>query len=721
MESSDRQAYAVCGMEFDTELFWKYHELGDLRCLTLRQKANIEIKNLRMIGVEADSKGLLLPRFGIPVSKVSQERLSFIGYSTLDIQSSAVCGRMSTIKNVNVQELNVIKFPPKLLGTEYKCLRSFSEERDEYLCELAKIQSANGQEYRPVDLVSSVHPRVRDWLANIFGVPLKALTSIHVDAVLRAVNKYDPLDIEEDRTLPDLIRSLRVSVRNGELLQTYVKDVVDRVTHLFSELIPLRWLTNNMTLTKECAEAVCSLLPRPYSERIYKRYVHQVLDQKNKLYRSFQGFLEVLADASFGDVRVYKERFGGKMKTNVWKTENVLDASEGKRSVGVVIDIAMVTKKDAKDSDPGKRKAGLLKKEVAIENSDECQLQNCLPVVSVKETELAKEVEYADQEVKRTANAETCAKVLGAVKNELVESKVNSAKKFSGAERRAIEAVIDKVIAAEKETEAVSNIEEGIIVMNTAEAKGETNDHVAKKDKKAPEQIMFRMPLICNGNRVVISEGKNSDRLDEEQASHCSHVGRIMRILNSFLERSESLGGRELADIEEEVNQTKNNDSQPENSVAIQSKLEKESSFMDQYSFILGSFALADCESKWPCMVFEEFLRTKPKVKIKRRFLEMFLTKDDTESKYCCESSIGDSKMEHEMMKEWCKRIPKKSRGGKSRLMARAIWIRELRVSLWHVPKSAMKSRFIRERFYILSFYILSYVCTSQQSTDANS
>jgi len=294
---------------FDSDKFMRYGEIGDGRPLSLREKARLEIRNLRMIGICQEENSLRIPEYGIPVSKDSYQRLSYISYSTLDLQTSALQGGIAGTDHANVRELDVVKYPPKLTGREYEDIRVFCRKRDQYLADLAKIFSSKGKIYQPINLVSSVHPRIRSWLAVLFAVPLSALSPIHVDAMLIAVNQFDPLDIDADKKVPDLIKSLRVRFSRGETLQTYVMDVVGQVTHVVSKNSLLRLINKNTTLSKECVQAVCSLLPKPYNDRIYKRYEYLTMDKKNNMYKNFQGFLEHLIDTTGGDIPLTKDMF----------------------------------------------------------------------------------------------------------------------------------------------------------------------------------------------------------------------------------------------------------------------------------------------------------------------------------------------------------------------------------------------------------------------------
>jgi len=228
---------------FDTMNYKTYRDLEEGESVSLIDKMKVELENLKMIGVRTSYGIVQHPITGIPVSQDLGKRLSFISYSTADLENAVNYGGRSGLANNTVRELGLIKNPPKLRSTNIKDVRNFCKERDIYLSDLSKLVNEDARMYEPIDLLVCFDRDSRNWLSSMFDVKLIELNRIHADAFLLAMARFDPQGEDRGVSVSDLIKKLEMKWSPGDSVLAYTHQVISKVKDLIVEYDVLSYIS----------------------------------------------------------------------------------------------------------------------------------------------------------------------------------------------------------------------------------------------------------------------------------------------------------------------------------------------------------------------------------------------------------------------------------------------------------------------------------------------
>ncbi|HEY0770999.1 MAG TPA: hypothetical protein VGD31_11770, partial [Sphingobacteriaceae bacterium] len=279
---------------FDTRVFAKYEEMSSRKKLSTREKIEIEMENLSLIGVTGGLAGVRFPEGGIQVSKDLHRRLSYVGYSTLDMEGALKVGNRTATDPTTLRELDLVKNPPKLKKKTASAVRKFCSERDSYLTDLSKLYNVHGEMYAPQDLLTCTDINVKDWLASVLGVPMEDLSVLHIDAFMIVCRKFDPYSTDVDVEVSDLLKAQKVHYEIGETIQSYMHSLLAQTKRLIKTYDILDIINRDPKCMKSCVEAVCSHLPRDNKVEKTKEYCFAIKNPKNAMYKNFFEFLEHL-------------------------------------------------------------------------------------------------------------------------------------------------------------------------------------------------------------------------------------------------------------------------------------------------------------------------------------------------------------------------------------------------------------------------------------------
>jgi len=294
---------------FDTSRFKRYNQHYGRKKITTAEKLQIELENLELIGLRKERGKIILPIGGIPVSRTTQKRLSFVGYSTVDLEAANVAGDEGYKSAAVVRESDLVRNPPMLSSRHYKAVRSFCQRRDKYLSDLAKAYNEHGHHYEPRNLLSCIPPEVSDWLASQFNIEPVELNVLHVDAFLNHLQRFDPYGVDQGTTLIDIFKELKVRYFLGDLLHSYVHDLVATVKKTVRAYDILDLINSEAKTVKDCVEAVCKHLPEDIGKEALSDFQFAVKDKSNPMFKNFFEFLETLLENTNNGVRINKQTF----------------------------------------------------------------------------------------------------------------------------------------------------------------------------------------------------------------------------------------------------------------------------------------------------------------------------------------------------------------------------------------------------------------------------